>query len=125
MITKFIYVILGSAIGGGLRYGLVLWFEFFLKRPAFWGLMTCNILGCFLAGILLAYSMTLKNYIPFMLFFVTGIMGGFTSFSAFGIDFYRLFESDLKIAFLYAFLTLIGSLSAVFLGIFSFGVVNS
>lgn len=81
MTTTLPLVALGGALGAALRYlATLLW-------PAPWGVMAVNLLGCFAIGLLaprLAPALT-----PFL---VTGLLGGFTTFSAFSLDTLRLLE---------------------------------
>ncbi len=55
--------------------------------------LTVNLLGGFVMGLLTGY-MTYKGMLPLNLkaFLVTGLLGGFTTFSAFSLDFVLLIE---------------------------------
>jgi CrcB protein len=80
----WLLVALGSAIGGAARYGVSLlglrWFG-----AAFpWGTLAVNILGSGLIGWLSA-SLPMPPSSP-RLFWMTGICGGFTTFSAFSLE---------------------------------------
>ncbi len=77
---------LGSFIGGTLRYLISLFMKEKLLSSFPYGTLSVNIIGCFLIGII--FSLTEKNNIPsiWSLFLITGILGGFTTFSAFSIE---------------------------------------
>lgn len=75
-------VAIGGAIGSVLR---------FLTLQAFaapWGVMAINVLGSFLIGILYGPAGRL-GLSPLLL---TGVLGGFTTFSAFSLDAARLWN---------------------------------
>ena len=87
MTYAFPLVALGGAIGAALRYlTTLLW-------PAPWGVLAINVAGSFAIGVL-AVPLLLSERGPHMLapFLVTGVLGGFTTFSAFSLDTLRLVE---------------------------------
>ena len=65
-------------------------------------------------------ALTLFGASPEMRAFVTvGILGGFTTFSTFSLDFVTLYErGDVSMAVLYTALSLILSILAIFVGLF-------
>jgi CrcB protein len=80
-------VALGGALGAVLRHlATLVW-------PAPWGVMAINVAGSFAIGAL-AVPLLLAERGPHPLapFLVTGILGGFTTFSAFSLDALRLVE---------------------------------
>lgn len=83
----------GSFIGGVLRYWVS--FPFLHKYPhGFpWGTLLVNIIGCFLIGLLYGYAE--KGQFPkeWRLFLATGVLGGFTTFSAFSNETVTLFNN--------------------------------
>lgn len=71
------------------------------------GTITVNILGCAIIGLLVGIST--NSIFPdynWKLFLLTGVLGGFTTFSAFGLESFLLFKQQ---EFLWALLNLIGS----------------
>ncbi|WP_210529071.1 fluoride efflux transporter FluC [Rubellimicrobium arenae] len=80
-------VALGGALGASLRYLLL------LAWPAPWGTLAINLAGSFLIG-LLAVPLLASGRDPHPLapLLVTGVLGGFTTFSAFSLDTLRLIE---------------------------------
>lgn len=114
-----LWIAAGGAIGAGARH-LVNVGALRLFGPAFpWGTMIVNIAGCFVMGALAAL-MALKwsAGIETRAFLTTGILGGFTTFSAFSIDFANLIErKDYLFAGLYGAGSVLLSLVAVFAGL--------
>ncbi len=94
------FVALGGAIGAALRFLSVGW-VMRLAGPDFpYGTMLVNILGSLIMGIAAAVLLARAedvgpNLHPFLL---TGILGGFTTFSAFSLDAFRLLEQGRAIA---------------------------
>ncbi len=109
----------GGALGSAARYlclsgvtriGLLASFP--------WGTLTVNILGCLVIGFLggLAANKQILTEVG-RLFLFTGILGGFTTFSAFGLEtFYLLRTSQWLLAFGNIFLQLFFGIGSVALG---------
>jgi CrcB protein len=80
-------VALGGAIGSVLRWAMV---ALTLERfgPGFpWGTLTVNLVGSFAIGLVAGLATSSAGISPAMrLFIATGILGGFTTFSAFSLD---------------------------------------
>ncbi len=89
MLARYLWVALGSALGGAARYWMTLAVAA-LTGPAFpWGTILINILGSFVIGFFAALSEAdarLSIPIETRLFVMTGICGGFTTFSAFSLQ---------------------------------------
>lgn len=88
MFHPVILVAVGGAIGALSRYGLAALVVRHMNAANFpWGTFAVNLLGCALAGLFLVCAEQFKSVDEqARLFFVTGILGGFTTFSAFGIE---------------------------------------
>jgi len=87
-VTNVLLVALGGSIGAVARYkmsGWILHHTIDWRFPA--GTFAVNVLGCLVAGILAGL---VEKHDLFTadtrLFFFTGILGGFTTFSAFGLE---------------------------------------
>lgn len=81
----------GGAIGALLRYAAVQLTLHLHPQPFPLGTMLVNIAGSFAIGILMARYLQLPSESA-QLFFVTGILGGFTTFSAFSWDALQLLQ---------------------------------
>jgi CrcB protein len=87
-----------------------------------------NVLGSLIAGVL--YYFVIKNFDNFdprlKNFLFAGFLGGFTTFSAFSLDFFRLFTAgQYPQAFLYASCSVIFSILAIFFGFYLTKIIFS
>ena len=107
---NFLIVAIGGAIGACSRYGLS---GFVFHRTAQFrfplSTFVVNVLGCLLAGIIMGLAEKHKIAYPQLrLFLITGILGGFTTFSAFGIETAALMKrGDMLTAAEYVVLTVL------------------
>ena len=83
----------GGGTGSVLRYAVALWVEA-RTGPGFpWGTFAVNASGCFLIGVLATLADEHAWITPAMrLALVTGVLGGYTTFSAFGLETWQLVE---------------------------------
>lgn len=110
-------VALGGAIGAALRFltgvGVMR-----LTGPGFpYAILTVNIVGSFLMGLFVVYAAhrSATHLSPFVM---TGILGGFTTFSAFSLEAYTLFErGEVAQAAIYVGASVIFSIGALAAGI--------
>ena len=80
------------------------------------GTICVNILGCFAIGYCSAHLTHAKESI-INDFLVIGLLGGFTTFSAFGIETYNLIKDNfIGLALLYIFASILCSLFAIYIG---------
>ena len=109
----------GGFIGAVLRYALGGLVHRQLPLTAFpWGTLTVNVLGCFLIGALGGVGESRQLLGPELrAFAIMGLLGGFTTFSAFGHEtFAMLREGDVVRAAANVSLQVIVGLAAVWLG---------
>ena len=89
---NWLLVALGGAIGASLRYGAGLyWAKPNVLFP--WSTWWINLIGCLLAGIFFALSQkfsVLQQEARLLL--MVGILGGFTTFSSFGLETFQLLK---------------------------------
>ena len=89
----YLIVALGSAIGGALRHGTNVAGARLLGTGWPYGTLTVNIVGSFAIGAIVAYFATHGHGGQrWLLFLATGLVGGFTTFSAFSLDVVLLYE---------------------------------
>lgn len=116
--TNVFAIAIGAAIGANLRYGLGIWVAQRYGTAWPYGTFLINLLGCFLIGALLTFTAARQPlHEPLRLLLVTGLLGGFTTFSTFGYESYTLIISGNWLgAALYVTASVVGGLLAVFLG---------
>ncbi|GGF83777.1 MULTISPECIES: fluoride efflux transporter CrcB [Rhizobium] len=117
--TNILLAALGGAIGSVLRY-LVGVFSVRWFGPSFpWGTLAVNVVGSFIIG--LSVEMIARRFNASMelrVFIVTGIIGGFTTWSSFSLDTMVLFERGaITAAAAYVIGSLVVSFAAVFAGL--------
>jgi CrcB protein len=108
-------VALGGAIGAMLRYGVKIALPVTLAWP--WATLIVNALGA--AAIAAAYTYAAKAALPpwFMLFLMTGVLGGFTTFSAFTLDVMQAMEKGAVLAAMAIVVANVISCLAAFAGV--------
>jgi fluoride exporter len=107
----------GSFIGGICRYLLSTLIHSKTPSGFPYGTLVVNLAGCLLIGIL--YGVFEKTDIStgWRLFMVTGLLGGFTTFSAFSIETFSLLKSGhAALAVLYILLSVAGGVGLSFIG---------
>ena len=94
-------VFFGAGIGGALRHAVNVATARLFGMGFPWGTLTVNVVGGFAMGVLAGW-LALKAGEPWTpsvrLFFATGILGGFTTFSAFSLDAVLLWERGAGVA---------------------------
>ena len=86
-------VIAGGGLGSAGRYLVGLWMVQHASIAFPWGTLTVNIVGSFLIGLLATLADESGTFGPdTRLFLVAGVLGGFTTFSAFSLEAWRLFD---------------------------------
>ncbi|TPM33813.1 fluoride efflux transporter CrcB [Mesorhizobium sp. B2-2-2] len=115
---NLLLVAAGGGIGAGIRH-LTNMGALRLVGPNYpWGTMAINIVGSFAMGLFIATLARRGGSNEVRLFVATGILGGFTTFSAFSLDFATLWERGVILpAFGYALASVIGAIIALFLGL--------
>lgn len=109
-------VAFGGALGAVGRYAIGLWLKAASGFP--WATMSVNVFGSLLMGLVLGWLTRQQgNSEPVRLFLAVGLLGGFTTFSAFSMDLFQLIEKrDLAAMALYLGGSLIGGVVAFIIG---------
>lgn len=112
-------VMIGGAIGAGARHLVGKWTLHALGPGYPWGILTVNLVGGFVMGLLAGFLMRQSvSHENFRLFIGVGILGGFTTFSSFSLDVATMIErGDWGAALGYVLLSVIGSVLALFGGL--------
>ena len=116
--AKLALVALGGGFGSVLRYLLAGWCQQLTKGSFPIGTLVVNILGCLAIGLLkAAFSGSLLIKEEYQVALTIGVLGGFTTFSAFAFEtFARSNERDWMWAGLNVLLSVGLGLAAVWLG---------
>lgn len=116
-IRAFLAVAAGGALGATARYAVdVLAGEWGIAAP--WATLVINVVGCALMGLLVAYVLAHPARHPLWRpFLAIGVLGGFTTFSAFAADAVLLADAgDIAASAAYVIASLGGGLLALWLG---------
>jgi CrcB protein len=116
---QLVYIALFGALGCLSRYFLSGWFYQLFGRGFPYGTLAVNVIGAFLIGLTMEFSIRSALIPPAMrVAFTIGFLGGLTTFSSFSFETFRLLEEG---AFLVAFSNVIVSvvtcLAGTWLGI--------
>jgi fluoride exporter len=118
MLRDLLLVAGGGACGASLRYLAGRAASAMLPATFPWGTWLINVSGCLLMGVVAGLAENATISPATRLFLATGILGGYTTFSAFGLEAHGLLTSGrLVAAFGYIAGQLVVGIAAVFLGI--------
>ena len=115
----YLIVFVGAGIGGALRHGVNIGAARLLGYNFPFGTLIVNVIGSFAMGLLAGYFAFRGSASQhWQLFFTTGILGGYTTFSAFSLDTALLYErSELGVAALYILGSVALSIGGLFAGL--------
>lgn len=118
MVYMFLQVGFGGAIGAMLRFGVGLVLVRLIGTTAFpVAILSVNVVGSFLMGMCVVW-LGLRGLTSLSPLMVTGILGGFTTFSAFSLEAFTLFErGEPGLAALYVILSVVLSILGLVAGI--------
>lgn len=115
--SSIFLVMSGGAIGAGLRYGIT---RALPVSPGGWPWPTfaANVVGGLAMGVLAAWVLRGDNSAePLRLFIGVGVLGGFTTFSAFSLEMAQMVQrGETGMAAAYAFASVLLALGALFAG---------
>ena len=120
MYKTVVLVAAGGALGSVCRYlTSIITAKFWINNFPINTLIT-NVLGCFLIGLLIGFfDKNNAQNSDLKWFLITGFCGGFTTFSAFGLENVTLFQANNPlVAFGYIALSLFLGLLCVWLGLY-------
>ena len=107
----------GGALGSGARHGVNVGMGRWLGPGFPWWTLFVNVTGCFLMGALIeSLALKFNASSDVRTFLATGVLGGYTTFSAFSLDFAYLMQRH---EYLPAAAYLIGSVALSILGLYA------
>ena len=112
-----LFVLVGGGIGSLLRYGSSLFAGKLFGDGFAWGTLFVNLFGCLLIGFIVGCVDRSFLSKTFRIFFVTGVLGGLTTFSSFSLKSVRFLQEDFYKGFANIALNLIGGLILTFSGL--------
>ena len=116
----FVIVFLGGGVGAALRHGVNLLSARLFGTAFPWHTLIENVTGSLVMGLLAGYFAfkgggTSQHW---RLFLTTGILGGYTTFSAYSLDAALLYErGELGLAALYVIGSVVLSIAGLFAGL--------
>lgn len=97
--NRFLWICLGGAAGTGARYLISGWALAILGTGFPWGTLAVNLIGSFLIGAIMHVGLTTQILSPTArLALTTGMMGGFTTYSAFNYESLKFFQDGAWLA---------------------------
>ncbi len=120
----YLVVFVGAGIGGAARHGMNIWVARLMGTHFPWHTLVINILGSLAMGLVAGFFMERTDATGHLrLFLATGVLGGFTTFSAFSLDAILLWERhEYLMASLYVGGSAAGALIGLILGLWSMRV---
>lgn len=110
----------GSFLGGIFRFLLSEWIQTKTLSTFPYGTLTVNLIGCFAIGVVFAIVEKSQLSMEWRGLVATGILGGFTTFSAFSMETFSMIRSgNIFNAALYILLSIIIGLLATAIGFWS------
>jgi len=116
--AKLMAVAAGGAIGASLRYGAATLTDALMGSEFPYGTLLVNVVGSLVIGYLLVLLPEPENQVPVVrLLLITGVLGGFTTYSAFSVETLQLInDGHLTRAGMNVALTLVFCFLAVWAG---------
>jgi fluoride exporter len=118
MIKNILLVGLGGGIGSIARYACQRWVSIYYPHQFPWATFAVNLSGCFLIGLI--WGLTFKSFDTnesWKLLLMTGLCGGYTTFSAFTLEGIGLIkEQRMLLFFVYVCATVVLGLLATYAG---------
>ena len=115
---KFLFIAVGGALGSILRYAMQGWVQRLTASTFPLGTFAVNVLGCLLIGLVSGFfagpQLVREEY---RIGLTIGVLGGFTTFSTFGLETFNLAnDGEFRLALLNMLLSCVVGFAAVWIG---------
>jgi fluoride exporter len=116
---NYLLVFFGGGLGASLRHAVNMACAKYMGAAFPWSTFIINISGSIVMGLIAGYlAFRGEASQPWRLFLMTGILGGYTTFSAFSLDAALLYErGELTLAALYVLGSVVLSIAGLFAGL--------
>ena len=113
-----LWAMIGGALGSGARHAINVGFGRWLGGGFPWWTVFVNVVGCFLMGAAVETLVRLQGSGELRTFIATGVLGGFTTFSAYSLDFATLLgQHNVAAAIVYLIGSVLLSITAFYAGL--------
>jgi CrcB protein len=115
----YVVVFVGAGVGGTIRHGMNIWVARFMGTHFPWHTFAINITGSLVMGLVAGWFAIKGGATGHLrLFLATGVLGGYTTFSAYSLDAVLLWERhEHLLAALYVGGSVIGAIAGLMLGL--------
>ena len=108
----------GGFIGASLRYLTSTWLIPFNRFGFPVGTFSVNFIGCVLLGVFVGLGLEKNAALPLKEFAAIGVLGGFTTFSTFGLESFEMLQAgQFKMTAIYVLGSIVLGISGIGLGI--------
>ena len=115
----YVVVFIGAGVGGAIRHAMNIWVARWMGTHFPWHTFVINITGSLVMGLVTGwFAQKVGAAGHLRLFLATGVLGGYTTFSAYSLDAVLLWErQEHLLSALYVGGSVIGAIAGLMLGL--------